>query len=113
MMTQATACVTSETLPVENQPSDPATPLQYVVVFPVSLPVTRLQSRQRPFACDECGYRCARDVVLTAHKRLHDAKFRRTHEMLMTHQLMYERKKEAERKAQRAKGIKPTCPTDS
>jgi hypothetical protein len=33
-------------------------------------------SRKHLFACDQCIYRCARHDILTAHKRLHDVRYR-------------------------------------
>ncbi len=31
----------------------------------------RVYSGERPFACDQCGFRCARNDTLTVHKRIH------------------------------------------
>jgi hypothetical protein len=40
------------------------------------IPDTLTKSRKHLLACDQCIYRCARHDILTAHKRLHDARFR-------------------------------------
>ena len=51
------------------------------MVLPVLKAVTRMQARMRPFACEKCGCRYARNDILTAHKRLHDPQFRRIFDM--------------------------------
>jgi hypothetical protein len=38
--------------------------------------ITGTQSRKHLFACDKCIYRCARNDILIAHKRVHDDRFR-------------------------------------
>ena len=44
------------------------------------------QSRKLQFACDKCTYRCAREDILTAHKRFHDDRFRQTFVLLKAKQ---------------------------
>jgi hypothetical protein len=40
------------------------------------MPDISTKYRKHQFACDQCIYRCARLDILTAHKRLHDVRFR-------------------------------------